>query len=186
MVFNFRGHRDSSRKNAAIRKLRLSPEKAMEIIARDGNQYIGQMRAFCSKFMGPPGDNLFSCGAGKAGGAISADGFFQPCLLLRHPDTLFDLRTGSLKEALTRFFPELRKMKAAHPEYLKRCARCFLRDLCEQCPARSWMEHGTLDAPVDYLCDFAHTQARHMRLLRENECAWTVRNWKVRIKGLKT
>jgi hypothetical protein len=31
---------------------------------------------------------------------------------LRHPDTVYDLRKGSLKEAVTRFFPEVRKIKA--------------------------------------------------------------------------
>jgi len=186
MIFNLRGHRDSSRKNASIRKLRLLPEKAVEIIARHENTYVNQIRAFCSRFMAPPGDRLFSCGAGKGGGAVSADGFFQACLLLRHPDTLYDLKTGSLKEALIRFFPEVRKIKAAHPHYLKRCARCFLKGLCEQCPAKSWMEHGTLDTPVTYLCDIAHAQAEFLGLLNGNEKGWEVRNWKIRLKDFST
>ncbi|MEW6670482.1 MAG: radical SAM protein [Thermodesulfobacteriota bacterium] len=184
LLFNLRGRRDSARKNAAIRKLRLPPEKAVAILARDETAYIANTLAFCSRFTAPPDAGLFRCGAGKGGGAVSADGFFQPCLLLRHPDTLYDLKTGSFNEALTRFFPEARKIKAAHPDYLKRCAHCFLKGLCEQCPARSWMEHGTLDTPVDYLCEFAHAQARRLGLLKENEDAWAVPNWKVRIKGL--
>ena len=185
-IFNLRGHRDSSRKNASIRELRLLPEKAVEITARNENAYVDQMRAFCSRFMAPPGDRLFSCGAGKGGGAVSADGFFQPCLLLRHPDTLYDLKTGSLTEALTRFFPEVRKMKAADPDYLDRCARCFLKGLCEQCPAKSWMEHGTLDTPATYLCDIAHAQAEFLGLLNKNEKGWEVRNWKIRLKDFST
>jgi len=56
----------------------------------------------------------------------------------------YDLRTGSQCDALDNFFPRLRNMRATHPDYLRRCARCFLKSLCEQCPARSWAEHGTL------------------------------------------
>jgi sulfatase maturation enzyme AslB (radical SAM superfamily) len=37
-----------------------------------------------------------------------------------------------------------------------------------QCPAKSWMEHGTLDTPVEYLCSVAHAQARHLGLITDN------------------
>ena len=70
------------------------------------------------------------------------------------------------------------------PYYLKRCAVCFLKGLCEQCPAKSWMENGSLDTPVEYLCRIAHAQARHLGILEENENAWNVHNWKNRVKSL--
>jgi radical SAM protein with 4Fe4S-binding SPASM domain len=108
----------------------------------------------------------------------------QLCMDLRHPRTVYDLRQGSLKDAVTRFFPEVRKSEAAHPDYLARCARCFLKGLCQQCPARSWTEHGTLDTPVDYYCEIAHTEARALRLLRKDEKAWEVKDWKERIRRL--
>ena len=63
-----------------------------------------------------------------------------------------------------------------NPEYLARCARCFLMGLCEQCPGKSWAEHGTLDTPVEYLCRVAHAQARYLGLLAEGERAWEVEN----------
>jgi radical SAM protein with 4Fe4S-binding SPASM domain len=105
----------------------------------------------------------------------------QPCLSLRHPDTVYNLKSGSLRDALINFFPRLRELKASNPEYLARCARCFLRSLCEQCPAKSWTEDGTLDTPVEYFCQIAHAQARDLGLLREREDAWEVTNWKERI-----
>jgi radical SAM protein with 4Fe4S-binding SPASM domain len=83
-------------------------------------------------------------------------------------------RKPNLKDALINFFPKIRQMKAANPEYLRRCARCFLKGLCEQCPAKSWMEYGTLDTPVEYLCGVAHTQACYLGLLQEGEKAWEV------------
>ncbi len=91
------------------------------------------------------------------------------------------MKAGSLKDALTNFFPTLRRSKATNPDYLARCARCFLKSLCEQCPAKSWAEHGTLDTPVEYLCQVAHAQALDLGLLREGEYSWEVKNWKERI-----
>ena len=72
-------------------------------------------------------------------------------------------------------------MQATNPLYLERCARCFLHGLCEQCPAKSWMEHGTLDTPVEYLCQVAHAQARYLGLLEEGERAWEVPDWQQRL-----
>ena len=61
---------------------------------------------------------------------------------------------------------------------------CFLKGLCEQCPAKSWMEHGTLDTPVKYFCEIAHAQAEFLGLLEENEKAWEIKDWKKRMGSL--
>jgi radical SAM protein with 4Fe4S-binding SPASM domain len=180
MFLDLRGRRNG-KKNKLIKKSRLSPEQGLKILTRRKERFIKDMQEFCSKFMRPPGDKLFSCGAGH-GGCVDAYGNFQPCMTLRHPDVVYDLRKGTLKDALTNFFPKLREMKADNPEYLARCARCFLKGLCEQCPAKSWMEHGTLDTPVEYLCEVAHTQARYLGLIAEDEKAWEVEDWRERIK----
>jgi radical SAM protein with 4Fe4S-binding SPASM domain len=132
--------------------------------------------------MRPEGDKLFSCGSGEDG-CIGAYGKFQPCMMLRHPECTYDLKKGSLKDALENFFPEMKEMRATNPEYLAKCGRCFLKGLCEQCPAKSWEEHGTLDTPVDYLCEIAHTQARYLGLIKDNEKTWEVDNWEERIKN---
>ncbi|MFA4992266.1 MAG: radical SAM protein [Candidatus Omnitrophota bacterium] len=179
MFFNLRGRRDG-RKNELIKKLRPAPEEGLRIFARRKEDYVKGMKEFCSKFMRVSGDRLFSCGAGR-GGCVDAYGFFQPCMLLRHPDTVYNLAGGSLEDALVNFFPKIRGMKAVNPEYLSRCARCFLKGLCEQCPAKSWMEHGTLDTPVEYFCGVAHAQARFFGLLKERENAWEVRDWEERL-----
>jgi len=59
-----------------------------------------------------------------------------------------------------------------------------LKGLCEQCPAKSWTEHGTLDTPVEYHCQVAQAQARALGLLQEKECPWEVKNWRERIKQI--
>ncbi|MFO7676102.1 MAG: radical SAM protein [bacterium] len=185
MFFDLRGRRDSDARNRRIAGLRVSPEAGVALLNRHRERYLGDMRQFCAKFIGPPGDRLFTCGAGH-GTCVDAYGRAQACLLLRHPATVYDLANGTLREALTVFFPRLREMKAANPDYLARCARCFLRGLCEQCPAKSWGEHGTLDTPVEYLCEVAHAQARDLGLLAEGEQAWEVTDWRGRVERLKT
>jgi radical SAM protein with 4Fe4S-binding SPASM domain len=184
MFFDFRCRRDSEEKNRLVRRLRLSPEEGLRVLTRDPAKYRKEMQEFCTKFTRPPGDRLFSCGAGMGGGCVDAYGNFQLCMQLRHPDTVYNLKEGSIKDAMTIFFTRIRALKAKNTDYLDRCARCFLKGLCEQCPAKSWMEHGTLDTPVEYLCEIAHAQARYLGLLEEDENAWDVRDWKERIRML--
>jgi len=184
MFFDFRCRHDSEEKNRLVRRLRLSPEEGLRVLTRDRDKYHKEMQEFCTKFTRPPGDRLFSCGAGIGGGCVDAYGNFQLCMQLRHPDTVYNLKKGSIKDAMTIFFPRIRALKAENTDYLWRCARCFLKGLCEQCPAKSWMEHGTLDTPVEYLCEIAHVQARYLGLLEEDENAWDVRDWKERIRML--
>ena len=64
-------------------------------------------------------------------------------MMLRHPDTVYDLKKGSLKDALENFFPKISARLAASPEYLKRCAQCFIKGMCEQCPANPGWKAGT-------------------------------------------
>lgn len=185
MFYDLRCRRESEVKNHLIKELRLSPEEGLRILTRYRERYINEMTEFCSKFIGPEGDVLFSCGSGVGSGCVDAYGFFQPCMLLRHPATIYCLKNGSLKDALTTFFPKVREKKAVDPEYLERCGRCFLRGFCEQCPAKSWMEHGTLDTPVEYFCEVAHAQARYLGLLDKDQKAWEIEAWEEKIDLLK-
>lgn len=184
MFFDLRGRRDSDAKNRRIASLRLSPEEGVAALARDGEAYWKKMVRFCGSFMGPPGDRLFACGAGN-GGCVDAYGKLQPCMLLRHPEFSCDLKKVSLREGLTEVFPRMRELRATNPDYLARCARCFLKGLCEQCPGKSWSEHGTLDTPVEYLCEVAHAQARWLGLLRDGERAWEVEDGRERVGKMR-
>lgn len=183
MFFDLRHRHDSPRKNRRIKRLRLSPEKGLKFMTRNPDIYRKEMKRFSRLFMGPPGSRLFACGSGNGQACLDAYGNLQPCLLLRHPSTVYDMTKGSLKNAITSFFTELRKARSSNPEYLNRCARCFLKGLCEQCPGKSWIEHGILDQPVEYLCQIAHAQARYLGLLEKNEKAWQIDDWRERIEA---
>lgn len=178
MFYDLRNRRDDQKKNTLIKNLRVKPEEGLAILTRDEEKFRKEMEEFASKFMGPAGDKLFACGAGN-GLCIDAYGFAQPCMGVRAPELTFNLfgtpanDKNRLEQALE-FFKSLKDMKATNPEYLRRCAVCFLKGLCEQCPAKSWAEHGTLDTPVEYLCDVAHAQAYWLGWLKEGEKAWEV------------
>ncbi|MGA2781893.1 MAG: radical SAM protein [Smithella sp.] len=213
IFFNLRTRRDDEKKNALITSLRSSPEEVVAVVTRDAAKYRTEMGKFVGKFMNPPSDALFRCGAGNRV-CIDAYGFAQPCMGVRAPELTVDLfseaalgkamateheetaiamnkvcdesgyceRSEAISEALASF-KNLHKMKATNPDYLRRCAVCFLKVLCEQCPANSWAEHRTLDTPVEYLCEVAHAEARWMGWLKDREKAWEVLDWKERVKG---
>jgi len=183
LFFELRSRRDSTARNRQITRLRPSPEDGFAFLIRRSQTYRQHMEEFCGRFMAPPSDSLFTCGASR-GGCIDAYGKLQLCMALRHPDYVFDMKTGTLKEALSTTFPPYLLERATNSDYLRRCAKCFLRGLCEQCPGKSWSEHGTLDHPVDYLCQLAHIQARYLGLLSESEMAWEVTDWQKRVQAL--
>ncbi len=184
MFFDLRARRDGD-KNDLIRSLRVSPEEAVRILARRGPGPADEMRAFVSRFGGTYGDRLFPCLSMGGRASVDAYGEFQPCLLLKSPATAYSLKMGSLGEAVRNHLAALRDLRTGNPEYLSRCGRCFLKSLCQQCPATSWAEHGTLDTPVEYFCEVTHAQARFLGLLREGERSWAIDDWGERLKGIE-
>jgi radical SAM protein with 4Fe4S-binding SPASM domain len=171
MFFDLRNRRDDEAKNSLIKKLRITPDEGMEILSRDKENYLHTMKQFSQKFLGPVGDQLFACGAGQSL-CIDAYGRFQPCMGLRDPELVHKQGT-TLADSLVKF-KQLKEIRATNPEYLSRCSHCFIKGLCEQCPAKSWAEYGTLDTPVEYLCEIAHTQAYYLGLLSSGEKGWLI------------
>lgn len=183
MFFDLRSRRDSAGKNRLIESLRLSPREGVAVLARDEPGYSKEMVKFASKFMGRPGRQLFCCGAGRDI-CVDAYGCAHPCLGLRAPELMCAVAgtNGTGLSGALAHFTALGEVQATNPEYLRRCALCFLKGLCDQCPAKSWSEHGTLDRPVEYLCQVAHAQARHLGWLGKDEHGWEVRDWQRRIE----
>ena len=173
--------RRNPEKNRLINRLRIPPEELAAFLSERDANFFKEMKELSSEFSIPQKESLFTCGAGRGSGCVDAYGRFQPCLPLRCPETSYDLKRGSLRDALLNFFPKVRGLKASDKDYINRCARCFLRTVCEQCPAKSWMEYGTLDTPVEYFCSLTHEQARQARILKKGEKAWEVKDWKKRV-----
>jgi MoaA/NifB/PqqE/SkfB family radical SAM enzyme len=64
MFFDLRARRDSAARNGRIRRLRISPEEGLKVLARDPDLYVKEMASFFEQYSSPPGDRLFTCEIG--------------------------------------------------------------------------------------------------------------------------
>ncbi len=183
MLFDLRKRRDSPRKNRQIEMLRIAPHDAVAVLNRRPEEERRSWMEFCLKRMEPTGDSLFRCGHDR-GACVDAYGRYQACMSFCAKEWTYDLLQNSLSEALNKLNSRIREARAINPGYLKRCARCLIRPLCDQCPAKSWIESGALDTPVEYLCSAAHVQARSFGLIQLEERAWNIPDWEERTEKL--
>jgi radical SAM protein with 4Fe4S-binding SPASM domain len=167
---SLRVRRDSQQRNDRIRQQRIPADEVIRLLYSDGNS-PKFAEDFCRQFAGAKGASLFHCGMGESV-AVDAYGKLYGCLLLRHPELTFDLNSGTMQQALDAFFPVQTMRKSENPQYMERCAKCSLYGFCEQCPAQAYMENGTLDTPVEYLCNLAHAQAERLGLIPSGKKAW--------------
>jgi len=117
---------------------------------------------------------IFSCRGAKRRLSIDPYGQLQPCLEVRHPDVNYDLRSGSLTDAVQNHMPKCKQLRFSNPAYLDRCCKCLLRPACPLCPACSWMENGDLEVPSEYHCQVMHEEAKILGLLAGDEKGWEI------------
>lgn len=158
-------------RNDEIRAERLSGDEIVAIEQAD-EERRESLRRGADTLIGPDDDSviacgedargavLFRCGAGTSSFAVSDDGRFRLCSSLWQPDTLYDLRRGTLRGAWEEHVPRVLALRSDDPSYLARCARCALVNLCLWCPAHAYLETGRLDAPVDAFCAVAQARRR--------------------------
>jgi radical SAM protein with 4Fe4S-binding SPASM domain len=152
-------------RNAEIRAERLSPEEVVAVERADEERF-GALRRGCAdgelinaEFEHQGCDHLFHCAAGNGSFTVGYDGTFRLCSSLWHPDTVYDLRRGTLREAWQEWVPHVRDLRGSNPEFLEKCRRCALVNLCLWCPAHAALESGAMDDWVDYFCQVAHARA---------------------------
>jgi len=154
-------------RNAMIRSERLTPDEIVAIEGHDEERF-GAMKSGCDTliFHDTPDHvctHLFHCGVGKGNFTIGSDGRFRLCSSLWHPDTIYDLRTGTLEEAWTKHAWRVLNMTAVDPEFLATCRACNIINLCLWCPAHAYLETGRMDKRVQAFCDIAHARARALQ-----------------------
>lgn len=155
------------RRNEEIKAERLTPEEIVDLEKADGERFSALQKG-CDKLINEEFthigcDHLFHCGAGNGSFNVSYDGKFRLCSSLWAPETTYDLLKGTLREAWEQLVPQVRDMRSQHPDFLSRCRRCELVNLCLWCPAHSYLETGELDTPIDYFCQVAHARAAAIR-----------------------
>jgi radical SAM protein with 4Fe4S-binding SPASM domain len=157
-------------RNEEIKLERLSPAEIVVVEKADGERF-GTLQKGCDKLINPEYekyvcDHLFHCGAGNGSFNVSYDGFFRLCSSLWHPDTIYDLIKGTLKEAWDEFVPKVREMRSERKEFLETCRKCSIINLCLWCPAHAYLETGEMDVVVDYFCEVAHARAKALQGVR--------------------
>ena len=155
------------KRNAEIKSERLSPEQIVAIEQGDTERKEALEKG-CDKLINPDlahynCNHLFHCGAGNGSFTVSYDGFFRLCSSLWHADCIYDLNKGSLVEAWQDFVPKVRDLKSDRREFLERCRRCTIINLCMWCPAHAHLETGELDEPVNYFCDVAGARKKSIK-----------------------
>jgi radical SAM protein with 4Fe4S-binding SPASM domain len=150
-------------RNTGIIAERLTPEEIVAVERADSERF-GALEKGCDKLIsdafGHTGcDHLFHCGAGNGSFSVSYDGRFRLCSSLWAPETTYDLRTGTLKEAWEKTVPRVRDIRSKNREFLDTCRKCPLINLCLWCPAHAYLESGAMDTRVDYFCRVAHARA---------------------------
>ena len=150
-------------RNAEIRAERLSPAEVVAIEQADAER-AEYLRKDCDELIIPElcdmgCDHLFHCGSGTGSFTVSYDGRFRLCSDLCQPDCTYDLRQGTLAEAWSDLVPRVRDLRSRSQEFLTKCRRCPIVNLCLWCPARAHLETGQMDAWVEYFCQVAHARA---------------------------
>jgi len=152
----------NQKRNEEIKSERLSPEEIAALEASDPER-LEALQKICGRLIASDSsctdcNHLFHCGAGNDNFNVSYDGLFRLCPSLWHPDCVYDLQKGNLKEAWQTFVPQVREMKSKRREFLDRCLGCSIVNLCMWCPAHAHLETGAMDTPVDYFCRVAHAR----------------------------
>lgn len=156
---------DGDRKrNTEIEAERLSPDEIVALERADPERSKALKERGCELILAeehePGCSHLIKCGAGNDSLVLGSDGRVRLCYSLCHPDCVYDLRTGSLRDAFLSFVPAVRDMRSTREEFRTNCNGCPIINLCLWCPAHAHLETGELDKHVDYFCRVAHAREK--------------------------
>jgi radical SAM protein with 4Fe4S-binding SPASM domain len=154
-------------RNADILDQRLTPAEIAAVEAADPERSTAMQRD-CDNLIFEPHTgagcgHLFHCGAGQGSFSVRYDGYFRLCASLNHPDTLYDLRRGSLAEAWGEHVAAVRARTSDSQAFQQSCRVCPLINLCLWCPAHGHLETGHMDGHSPYFCQVAHARAANLQ-----------------------
>ena len=110
-----------------------------------------------------PPTNLYRCGAGVSAFHIDSYGRLSLCMISRLNS--YDLRQGSFAEGFKDYLLGART-KPRPRDFL--CNRCEIEHMCNMCPAQSELFTGTIDEPVEVLCEITHRKAAALGIHPKN------------------
>jgi len=128
----------------------LSPEQKFKIWQKISGESMVEEQRSLSKMGGGEeekdgcgsGGQLFDCGCGKSGAAVTPYGKMNLCVSIYTPQ--FDLTTGAVRESWDRLVDLVASTKPG-PEY--ECGECQLAKHCIRGTHNGWLEQGRFDGP---------------------------------------
>lgn len=154
-------------RNLEIKSERLTPSEVTALERSDRQRFDTLTRMCRGLLTRVPSrthcNHLFLCGAGHDGFTLGYNGLLRLCSSLWHPDCVYDLRKGNLKDAWHHFIPRVREMRSGKRAFIEGCLSCPLSNLCLWCPALAHLETGEMDIHIDYFCEMAHVRAQALQ-----------------------
>ncbi len=139
--------------------VRVEPDRVVEL-DRALDAATGDLERFYRKDHRVKTDHVFTCGAGI--NTFHVDPYGRLCACMMVPSITFDLRRVSFREGWEGLLdPIVRRRKSQ----ATRCDDCSIAAACDACPGWSTLEHGELEAPVDYVCAINRRRAEAFRAM---------------------
>jgi radical SAM protein with 4Fe4S-binding SPASM domain len=148
---NFR--KVEGRAGMAPAAVRVAPEKVVEL-DRALDRETGELATFYAGDRRVTSDHVFTCGAGLNTFHVDPYGRLSSCMMV--PSITYDLRRGTFAEGWASLLDRVVTLRRSTTT---RCHSCAIAGACDACPGWATLEHGELDAPIDYLCEINHRRA---------------------------
>ncbi len=125
---------------------------------------------------------IFSCTAGKEP-RINSSMNLLTCGLMSEDAFSVSLKDKPLEIALSELKKNLSDAKPSKG-FVEKCSSCIMFSFCENCPAKAFAEHKSLE-PVEYFCEISTLTARKLGIIGEDEFPWNVFDCEEKIRKFK-
>lgn len=132
--------------------LRISPQEVLNLNGRVRTGCLNENNGLSEhNELNRTNGSLFHCAIGSGDGFhIDPYGNTFPCNLIRKP--AFNLLKVDVECASNKLLSLVRNRKFTTDS---NCNGCNLRELCQSCPGRAYLERGDMEAPVEDYCELA-------------------------------
>jgi radical SAM protein with 4Fe4S-binding SPASM domain len=143
-------------KDRSPTNFRLSYDEMLEVWKQDPDiwqQYQDRLHRLCPDFKRDR-SFLYNCNTWMRACFINPYGWLKFC---QFSDKFsINLKTTPFQEGFYKIFPQVLKQRF---KTNSKCKDCHLRSLCNNCPAKAYLEAGDDEAPVTYYCELAKARA---------------------------
>lgn len=121
------------------------------------------IRGFYNQELQNESQNLYRCGAGKSTFYISATGILQMCSATIHRGIPLK-GNPSLPKTFEAGWQKFQLIRQIKQDPQSPCYQCDIAHLCQSCPAYAWLEVGSEQGVVAWMCEAAHLKAERLGL----------------------